>query len=206
MVWIVGSFPDQVSKCPAQANRFCWRWVALPPCVDNWNVGAGSLPRPGEERESWVFVESFMPLICVIGKQIDLSYLWSYLPLSYLHIKYWTLDGSVRNLFTCLPLQKIELTKLWAQLGFFSSKDKWLCFECKDVSKSNDARQSHYLQRLQVHYCGDWWPLGQQHIRKTGKWRLGEWVCLLLLFCLPTTTALRRRQAQAAGRRTTPSI
>ena len=39
--------------------------------------------------------------------------------------------------------------KLWAQFGFFSSKDKWLCFECKDVSKSNDARQSHYLQRLQ---------------------------------------------------------
>ena len=87
-------------------------------------------------------------------------------------------DGSVRNLFTCLPLQKIKLTKLWAQFGFFSSKDKWLCFECKDVSKSNDARQSHYLQRLQVHYCGDWWPLGQQHIRKTGKWRLGEWVCV----------------------------
>ena len=70
--------------------------------------------------------------------------------------------------------KKLELTKLWAQFGFFSSKDKWLCFECKDVSKSNDARQSHYLQRLQVHYCGDWWPLGQQHIRKTGKWRVGE--------------------------------
>ena len=48
--------------------------------------------------------------------------------------------------------KKLELTKLWAQFGFFSSKDKWLCFECKDVSKSNDARQSHYLQRLQVHY------------------------------------------------------
>ena len=30
---------------------------------------------------------------------------------------------------------------------------------------------------------GDWW---QQHIRKTGKWRLGEFVCLLLLICLLT--------------------
>ena len=58
MVWIVGSFPVP-SVQVSSPNRFCWRWVALPPCVDKWNVGAGSLPRPGEERENWGFCGGF---------------------------------------------------------------------------------------------------------------------------------------------------
>ena len=104
-----------------------------------------------------------MPLICVIGKQIDISYI---LP-SFILFTHQILnaDGSVRNLFTCLPLQKIELTKLWAQFGFFSAKDKWLCFECRDVSisKSNDARRSQYLQRLQSIIVARWWLVAAAH-------------------------------------------
>ena len=58
----------------------------------------------GRREKAEGFVEGFMPLICVIGKQIDISYL----PLLFILFTHQILnaDGSVRNLFTFLPLQK----------------------------------------------------------------------------------------------------
>ena len=83
MVWIVGSFPVPSVQVSAQTGSAEDESLCLRVLTSGMLVQAHYRDQ-GRREKAEGFCEGFMPLICVIGKQIDISYL----PLSYLHIKY----------------------------------------------------------------------------------------------------------------------
>ena len=112
-------------------------------------------------RESWVLWRFLcLSFVSSVNKLIFLTFLY---PIYTSNTESWWVSKKSFHIFN--QCKNVELTKLWAQFGFFSAKDKWLCFECRDVSisKSNDARQSHYLQRLQSIIVARWWLVAAAH-------------------------------------------